>query len=358
MKKNLIKLSLLAVLFSSCAKDPEVANPVVLPTEDLFKSGLYFVNEGNFNTGNATIDYFSKDSNKVYTDIFKTVNGRDLGDVAQSMTIHNYKGYIVLNGSAKVEVIDAKNAKSIATIEGFLSPRFMVALDSTKGYVSDWFSNTVKEINLKTNAISKSINVGEGPEGMLIVGSNLYVANCGGYGLDSTISIINLNTNEERKLIVGDAPVAIQKDANGNIWVLCRGSYGPSWQTIEDDTKGELVKINPSTNQIIARYPIGNKGDHPDKMKINAARNSIYFLSSYNQLSGLFKFNITDVAVLNSPFIQGSFYGVGVDRTNDEVYIASSPSFSQKGFMLRYNSSGTLIKSYDVGFIPNGISEQ
>jgi YVTN family beta-propeller protein len=359
MKKNVVKVLLATVVFfSACTKDPENASPV-LPSENLFKSGVYIVNEGGFGSGNASIDLYSKDSNKVFNDIFTLVNNRPLGDVAQSMSIINNKGYIVLNGSAKVEVINANNAVSVATITGFTSPRYMVAKDTTRAFVSDWFSNSVKEINLTSNAIVRSITVGTGPEGMCIVGNKLYVANCGGYDLDSTISVIDLTSNIEiKKIKVGDAPLAIQQDANGNVWVLCRGSYGIDFMSSDDDTKGALVKINPSTDAILATLEIGVKGDHPDKIKMNAAKNAMYYLSSYNLLTGVFKFNITDASAPTTAFIAGYYYGLGYDKVSDELYLADAVDFKQNGFVKRYNSAGSLIETYSVGIIPNGIQEQ
>ncbi len=359
MKKNLFHLCLVsAVVITACTKDPETASPVT-PNENLFKSGVYIINEGNFNAGNASIDLFSKDSNKVIKNIFTLVNNRPLGDVANSMSIVNQKGYIILNGSAKVEVINANNAKSIASINGFTSPRYMVAKDTTRAFVSDWFSNSVKEINLTTNTIVRSIATGTGPEGMCIVGNKLYVANCGAYELDSTISVIDLTTNTEiKKIKVGDAPLAIQQDANGSIWVLCRGSYGGDFTITDDDTKGALVKINPSTDAILATFPIGEKGDHPDKIKINASKNTLYFLSSYNNLSGVFKFNITDASAPTTAFISGYYYGLGYDKVSDELYLADAVDFKQNGFVKRYNSAGELLNTYSVGVIPNGIHEQ
>jgi YVTN family beta-propeller protein len=359
MKKNLLHLFMAsAVLFTACTKDPETPTPVT-PSENLFKSGVYFVNEGNFNAGNASIDLYSKDSNVVIKNIFTLVNNRPLGDVAQSMSIVNNKGYIILNGSAKIEVINANNAKSLASINGFTSPRYMVAKDTLRGFVSDWFANEVKELNLSTNTITRSIKVGAGPEGMCIVGNKLYVANCGAYELDSTVSVIDLTSNTEiKKIKVGDAPLAIQEDANGNIWVLCRGSYGVDFMSPDDDTKGALVKINPANDAILATISIGEKGDHPDKIKMNAAKNAMYFLSSYNSITGVFKFNITDATAPSTPFINGYYYGLGYDRVSDELYLADAVDFKQNGFMKRYTSSGSLVETYSVGIIPNGIQEQ
>lgn len=359
MKKNvMLNIALGAIVFlSACTKDPNPTSPSV-PSENAFKTGVYIINEGGFGASNASIDLFNKDSNKLFSNVFEAVNNRPLGDVAQAMNIVNGKGYIILNGSAKVEVINAKNAVSLATITGFSSPRFMVSKDTSRAFISDWTSNTVKEVNLVTNAIVSSISVGSGPEGMCIVGNKLYVANCGGYGLDSTISVIDLTTKTEiKKIVVGDAPVAVFADVNGKVWVLCRGSYGIDFMSSDDDTEGKFVKIDPSTDNILTNITIGVKGDHPDKIKMNATKNTMYYLSSYNFLSGVYKFNITDGAASTTPLITGYFYGIGYDKYKDELYLADALDFIQRGYIHRYSSAGVEINSYQVGVIPNGTND-
>jgi hypothetical protein len=61
-KKLLLNVALGAiVLLSACTKDPINTTPTI-PTEDLFKSGVYIVNEGGFGSSNASIDLYYKDS--------------------------------------------------------------------------------------------------------------------------------------------------------------------------------------------------------------------------------------------------------------------------------------------------------
>lgn len=353
--KVLLTLGLGASLFfTACSDDPEV-KPT--PAKE-YLNGVFVVNEGGFNASNASIDFLDTLENKIYSDVFKSVNGRVLGDVAQSMAVTNTNGYVVLNNSAKIEVIRKKDAVSIASITGFQSPRYMVVKDSTIAYVSDWFSNSVKVIDLVSNTITSSITVGAGPESMCIVGDRLYVTNCGGYDLDSTLSVIDLNSNTElTKIVVGDAPVAVTADANGKVWVLCRGSYGVDFNSNDDDTKGQFVQIDPTNNQILKTISIGDKGDHPDKMRINAAKNTMYYLSSYQSLSGVYKFNINDNAASTTAFISGYFYGLGYDKKKDQLYLGEVTSFTQNAKIIRYTSNGTLIDSYTTGIGTNGIGE-
>jgi len=358
MKNQIILFAFLALTIQACTDEPPIT-PSIDPNL-AFDKGVFIINEGNFGVGNASIDFYQRDSNRLIKNVFETVNGRPLGDVAQAMTIFKNKGYIVLNGSAKVEVIDAKTFKSEASINGFSSPRCFVGVDENRGFVADWISNTVKEINLKTNAILASIAVGEGPEALLLVDSFLYVANSGGFINDSTVSVININTNQiVKQIVVGDAPIAFALDANKDLWVLCRGDY-KDFGMPEDDTKGALVKINTISQSVISKISIGEQGDHPDKMAISNDKQNVFINTGINGANnGIYKIGINENALPMNPFVAGYFYGIGIDPLDDKIYAADPLDFSQDGIMWRYNiNTGTRIDSISVGKIPNGIHNQ
>lgn len=357
MKKTkiLALLSSMAIGLVACSDDPAIS-----PNQNTnlsYDKGIYVINEGNFGMGNASIDFYSKDSNKLYRNIFELVNNRPLGDVAQSMTIVGNKGFIVMNGSAKVEIIDVNTAQSIGTLNGLSAPRYIVARNSGIAYLTDWISNSVKIIDATNNTITNSIAVGTGPEGMAISGDKLFVTNSGGYGLDSTVSIIDINNNTViNTIVVGDAPVAAATDVNGKVWILCRGDFG-DFSDPNDDTKPKLIRINQNTLSIEFELEIGKVGDHPDKMKINREKNALFYLGSYDRNSGLYKFNITDQTAASSALISGYFYGFGYDKVLDQLYLADPIDYVQNGYVYKYESNGVKIDSLSVGIIPNGIHD-
>ena len=72
-KKNLlILITVLTTFLSACTKDPETTPTNTGNTN--FSRGVYIINEGNFGVGNASIDFFNRDSNKVIRNIFQVIN--------------------------------------------------------------------------------------------------------------------------------------------------------------------------------------------------------------------------------------------------------------------------------------------
>ena len=87
--------------------------------------GLFITNEGNFQYDNATLSYYDPATKKVENEVFYRANAMKLGDVAQSMTIHNDLGWIVVNNSHVVFAIDLRTFKEVGRITNLTSPRYI-----------------------------------------------------------------------------------------------------------------------------------------------------------------------------------------------------------------------------------------
>lgn len=341
-------------LATSCEKEKH-DDPAPLVTLPDSVKGAFVINEGAFGQSNGDISFIADDGSYKITNLFFTVNNRPLGDVVQSMNIINGKGYIVANNSQKIEVVRMRDFVSTGVINGFTSPRFMMSINSTTAYVSDWSDNNVKIVNLNTLSITGSIPTGNGPEQMLRVGNKVYVANVGGFGNDSTVTIINstLNTVTET-LQVGINPNSILQDATGMLWVLCGGTLGPDFTpNTTDDIGGMLMEINPANDSILKTFYFA-QGIHPLKLTTNAAKTKLYFLNGESGYTGNVMVMQTNAALLPSiAIVNREFYGLGVNPANENIY-GGIGSFSTNSWMLRYNSTGTLLDSSGVGIGPNG----
>ena len=93
----------MAVAMASCMKWDYV-DPEEIKTGG---QGLFIINEGNFQYGNASLCYYDPDTKEVQTEVFLRANGFKLGDVAQSMTVRDGRGWIVVNNSHVIFALDA-----------------------------------------------------------------------------------------------------------------------------------------------------------------------------------------------------------------------------------------------------------
>lgn len=344
--KNLIYLFfslLLVTSLSSCADDePIVAND--------FETGVFIVNEGNFNEGDGSISHFDPSTDEVKFNIFSQNNEEQpLGDVVQSMTIDGETGYIVVNNSNKVEVVNYETMESMATIEDVSLPRYM-AVEGEKGYLSEWvsFSETgrVSVINTSDYSVSKSIPVGFGAEYLLIKNNMLYVSNSN----ENTVSVIDLTSETVTKtLAVSNSPKFIKEDANGKLWVICAGGYNEDWSPAND---GALVRIDPATNSVEKTLEFG--ANVSGKMALNPSQDVIY----YSMGNAIYAFDIASTSLPANPLITNEniigTYGIGVNPTNGIIYVADNAGFQSNGLVYRFQPDGTFIDSFEAGRAPNG----
>ncbi len=351
MKKLILLFAILGIY--SCKKESSTL-PATVYSPGNFK-GVFVINEGNFNNGDASISFFSNENPYVNTDVFSKLNNHaPLGDVAQSMTIFKSHAYLVVNNSSKVEVVSMTSFNRTGTIIGVASPRFFLGIDDNKGFVSNWANNSVDVINLQTLTVSTSIPCGNGPEQMVLLNGKVYVCNVGGFGNDSTVSVIDVSSNSVIATIpVGINPNSIRTDAAGKIWVLCGGTLGPDYTPgTPDDVGGTMIQIDPATNTVVKHYPFSTD-QHPMKLNINDAGSNLYYLSGTSAFTGrIFTMPVADTILPVNPIVNNDFYGLGIQPLTGRIYTGRA-NFPQASYMLRYQSNGLFIDSAQVGIGPN-----
>jgi hypothetical protein len=344
--KSFLSLLSVILLFTSCEKDSN-DHPA-----GAWSNSVFIINEGPYPTGSGTISAFNRETLEVTDDLFGTANGRPLGNVVQSLTVHGDKAYIVVNNANKIEVVNLEDFKSVASIENLVLPRYFVAPDDLKGYVSCWDS-TVKVVNLADYSIINSIKVGTGPDELITVGNYLFVINTGGFGTDSTLSVINMNSgNLLESLVVGHRPVGMQVDENGNVWVLCAGKGWNGFPAL-GDTPGRLVCISPSNLSILKEFTFPDSENHPDNLIINKEGNTLF----YNYPRGIHAFSISATALNEHPaiLVNETIYGMGFDKDVSMIYVTYPLDYLQNGWIYRFREQdGAEVDSFPVGIIPNG----
>ena len=344
VKRKLTQALLISLLFIfplsfiSCEEDNDgnddnTETTDTTQTHENIIDSAYVVNEGNFNYTNATITLLETDSTVSVTETkhFFNNNGWKLGDIAQSLSFHNNKGFIVVNNSQKMEIVNKQTFESLGVIEGLTYPRQFLGINAEKGYLSDGNSADgsnahVLVIDLNNYTITDSIEVGKGPESMLKKDNKVFVANFGGYTTGKTVSVIDTEKDTTIENInVSDLPADLAQDANGDIWVYCKGTYNTSSYTYN----AKLVKIGASSYETTT-YDIGEISSFGNYlMAISPDKKTIY----YTGPSGTYAMDINSASLPTSPSIETIPYGIDVHPENGNIFCLVSGTGS--GYAIR-----------------------
>jgi hypothetical protein len=335
-----VKLFSLLLLLAACG---EKENCCETPGD--YANGVFVVNEGPFG-GTGTISWYNPDTGETRDSLFeKANNGAVLGQIVQSMTFHNDKAYIVVNGANRVVVADARTFQFIDTIGGLAQPRFFLPLDANTAYVSQWgadgLSGSVAKINLNSNTVTGTIPTGKGPEKMLRVGDKVLVANSGGYGKDSTLTEISLpsETSQIVPLAAGYNPATLAWDG-ARLHYLCKGYY---LDPVQSGWLGAPAAGSPG----IATPP------NSDDLQ-SGANGTLYFIGGghvYSVNPGGAPQILVNGAANN---IQTP-YGLTLDAGKNLLYCADTRDYVSPGMVYIFNTGGVPVDSFRCGLFPGEI---
>lgn len=341
MRKGTIGMMLLLAVLAGagCRKDkPE--EPVIQPLGTGGGPGVFITNEGNFQWGNASVSYYDKGTQAAVEDLFQPANGTSIGDVCQSMCLYEGKGYVVVNNSGKVVVVDPDSFQQLATITGFQSPRHFLPVGGGKAYVTDLYAGKVAIVDLATNSITGHIPSSGNTEELLLHEGKAYVVNT----TRGEVHVIDVASDAVTDtIVVSKGANSIVKDANGKLWVACTGGGG---------TAPSLKRIDPQAANVEAAFNYGNSSNNPWRLRINGTGDTLYFLKG-----GAFRMAVADAAAPASAFIPAegrNLYGLGVDPDDGTIYLADALDYTQRGVIYRYKPDGTLLGSFHAGVNPSG----
>lgn len=365
MKKYLLGLAVLLMgtaVMTSC--DPAEDYPETYL--QVYSTGAYVVNSGNMyskiESSLTAIDYASSTATQ---NVFKTANGRSLGNTANDGIVYGNKIYLAVDQSNTIEVIDKKTKQSIKQIkttdllgkaEG-AEPRHIIA-DGGKVYFTT-YGGYVAAVDTMNFVLADKYKVGSCPEGLVIGGSNLYVANSN-YGKGGgNISCIDLSSKKvETKNIEGvNNPTGIYY-ASGLLYVLDNQYYDASWNAYGENSL-RTVNFAEGKSQKVAdgNYAVCVTPGATTRMQ--AAHPYFYVLNA--------PFGGTpSVSVLAAGSTQPqamtlsekpvSPCGIFADPLNGHIFVLSykmgdkgTPDYNGNGYVVEYDSAGQKQHEYETG---------
>ena len=157
MKKYLLFISL--AILTSCESEINESEDI----KDIADgTRAIVVNEGQFGYGTSSLTLLTWTGN-VTNDVFRKVNNRPMGDVAQSLTKIGDNYYVPLNNSRKIEAFDSKTFESVETmsINEDVIPMYVQHLGGDSIAVTDqmWRNSSSKLMIMDINHKDKNRRV-------------------------------------------------------------------------------------------------------------------------------------------------------------------------------------------------------
>ncbi len=316
--------------------------------------GLFIVNEGNFQYGNASLSYYNPLTMEVENELFRRANAFALGDTAQSMTVRGDRGWVVVNNSHVIFAIDTRTFREAGRIVGFTSPRYIHFISDTKAYVTQIWDNRIFIVDPSRYEITGTIEVpgmeraSGSTERMVQQGDYIYT-NCWSY--QNRILKIDTRTDEVvGSLEVGIQPNSLVTDRNGKLWCLCDGSYKG---TSAGSERPSLCRIGTEEFSVEARFFFAD-GDSPSELVTDGSGGRLYWIND-----DVWCMDADASALPQLPLISARgtiYYGLTVDPSCGDIYVADAIDYSQQGKVYRYSAEGTALDEFYAGIIPGSFS--
>lgn len=333
-------------------------------------SGIYLVNQGNQGSNKARLDFLNFHNGFYIRDVFTEYNPevvKGLGDTGNDVQVYKGKVFVAVNGSHKVEIMDAYSMKRLAQVD-VPNCRF-IAFDGNCAYVTSYVAKDEESlktqkgalycIDLDTYKVTGQVTVGYQPEQLVIRDGKAYVANSGGYvaGNDNTVSVVDLKSMKvECNIEVAVNLELMLVDAEGTIWVSSRGNY---------------VDVSSTLNYLVKKgdkYELGGTVNVPVS-SMALAGDKIYVIgTTYNPTTWKPTTTYNIVNAKTSKLESGSFitdgtesdiataFTVTVNPGNGDIYVTDAKDYVSSGTLHCYTGSGKHKWSVRTGDIPARIA--
>ena len=265
------------------------------------------------------------------------------------IAIREGKGYVVDSGINDIMVFDINTLQRIKHISlpNGSNPWAMDFINDSILVVSFNLTDQVAFINVNSNSIVRTVNVGVSPEGVKYNNTKIYVANCGFINVGQPFEPGSISVLDARTFSVIDSinvsinPQDLDIDANGNLLVACTGHY-----FIAD---GKLEIIDTMVDTVASSVNL-----NPDITGVRVSPENKAYLPTYGQ--GVLVYNLDTQefeAGEQNPLSGGP--GVAFDA-NSNAYITDFGDGIEAGRLLVYSSSHQLLHNYQVSVGPNFVA--
>lgn len=330
-------------------------------------AGFYLLNDGNLGTNTASLDFYDYATGQLEANVYAAANPtvvKELGDAGNDLQIYGSRLWAVVNGSNKVEVMDAKTCRRLGQVD-IANPRY-VAFDGKYAYVTSYAGNIeltpdysqrgyLAQVDTATLQVTARCEVGFQPDGVAVCGGKAYVANSGGYmapNYETTLSVIDVPS----MTLAGTVEIApnlqyVLPDGRGNLWVSSRGNYA--------DVPAAVYCYNIADGKVPFSLPVTVGAWWLDDGTIYTV-GQVYD-KDWNASNSYVAISVDGGAMRDfvGPEVKSAIqtaYGVAVNPATGDILLTDAGNFVNPGFLWCLNPDGTKKWSLRAGDIPAQIA--
>ena len=325
---------------SSCRK----SNTITETTPPPSAVGVYVVNEGGF-SGGASLSYYDKQRDSMFNSI---IGASSNWTFPNDMILLGGKGYVAVNGSDRVDVLDPRSQSITKSIQfpQFSGPGYLAADGSTL-FVAN-YNGSVSIVTAGIDTLRTTTPaVVRFPGGIAFANGNVFVSDYGTYVNNQFVpghyvKMFNPSLAQVTDSVrVGDAPGSMTI-MSGKLFVVCVGSA---------TAQPRLYQIDPTVDR--AEDSLQLSGSVSDLA--NDGR-YLYVLSS----NGVGRFDLQPLRTLQNPYITRTngnyFYSLAIDGSSGEIYVTNVVSTGGSGELEIYTPTGIRKRPVmPVGIFPGAL---
>lgn len=292
--------------------------------------------EGNFQWGNARLDVLDIKKGTLENDAFKSANGRPLGDVFQSIYAPKDENnlYLVINNSGKIEVVNKNTLKSITTITGLNSPRYMTKTSAGEYWITDIYSGKITVLNANYQLL-KTIQINGWAEQIIQIDQWVYVAAV---------------TSGKVMIFDVDGTIKDSLDAGKGCSWLAKGKNNQLISLSSDAGKSKLITWNLTTRKLEKSIDLMYGSS---KLAIKEGSDTLFFIGKGVQYFLLNENNENTYTIAGTNGI--NWYGLGVSPWGGYVLASDAKDYISEGEVhLLHPQMGDIAK-FKSGIIPSDI---
>lgn len=344
--KHLFFIGLVITMMQSCIKDPR--NNYEQPK--LGQGKVFVVCEGNYMWNNARLDVYTPDSQKVYSNVYETVNHKPIGDVLQSgfLDVDN-RLWLVVNNSGKIIGLNANSLEQEVEFTGLKSPRYVCPMDSLL-IVTDLYANEVKLLNSKTGAVEKSIQVHPNPskptDGWT---ESVVVTTLGNAGQFRAIAavkgevILLDQAHKIQRIAVDSGANFLANDYEGNLWVQSVTADSAFFNVISTDNQNNPI--------LVKRIAFSAK---KGCARLGRSLNGTDMIFIYNNQVRKIDYRATNFSESTVVFTGGqNLYGLKADFIHGLIFVADALDYVSEGKVYVLDGMFNVVNSFKTGVNPS-----